>query len=180
MILSKAIEDAIKENNMSRIYSSFYTILLSDPAFATGKFDLTLNELKARNIKDLFQKYDGEAFKGQNEWNQQYWDSVASALMDNFCVERIEHLKEISRFLYPKIEKKDECNNVSDVRSEKKNDIYTIFGSEIEHGKIDNGNVTRIDNSNFDDRVNQVKKDACKVAADKNQKMFEFAKSRFS
>ena len=114
MTLSKAMEVAIVEKDFGRIYSSFYTILLSDPGFVNGKFDQVLNELKMRNIEGLFQKYDEKSFKSKEEWNQQYWDSLASELKDNFCVERIEHLKEVSKFLYPSGQPKQSSVNMAE------------------------------------------------------------------
>lgn len=118
MALSKTMEDAIQENDLGKIYSSFYTILLSDPGFANGKFDQALDELKSRNIAGLFQPYDGKAFKNRDEWSQQYWDCVASELMDNFCMERIEHLKEISKVLYPPVKKDISSGDVNKNRSD--------------------------------------------------------------
>lgn len=113
MELSKTMEEAIKENDMGKIYSSFYTILLSDPGFANGKFEQVLNELKMRNVEGLFQAYDGKPFKSKEEWNQQYWDRVASELMDNFCIERIEHLKEVSKVLYPSVKREQASASTS-------------------------------------------------------------------
>ncbi|MBO5020450.1 MAG: hypothetical protein J6D52_07280 [Clostridia bacterium] len=100
MKLSKTMEDAISTKDISRIYSSFYTILLSDPGFATEKFNQVFNEVVSRNIEGLIQKYDGKTFESSEMWNQQYWDKVASELMDNFCRERIEHLKEVGKKVY--------------------------------------------------------------------------------
>lgn len=127
MALSKTMEDAIKENDLGKIYGSLYTILLSDPGFSNGKFDQALTELKERNIEGLFQSYDEKKFKDKEEWDQQYWDSVASELIDNFCYERIDHLKEISKVLYPTIKiERVEINNIDNTQKKRKQFNYQI------------------------------------------------------
>ena len=68
MVLSKTMEDAIEEKNVRKIYGCFYTILLADPGFSSGKFDGTLNELKERNVEGLFQSYNGKTFKEREEY----------------------------------------------------------------------------------------------------------------
>lgn len=132
MALSSLMEKAIKENDLTTIYSSFYTILLSDPGFANGRFDQTLDELKRCSVEGLFQPYDGKEFKRCEDWNQQYWDNVASELMDNFCMERIEHLKAISRVLYPTNKKAiDEIDNLKKEQLEyQKKNIELIHSSK--------------------------------------------------
>ncbi len=123
MTLNKTMENAIRAKDYGSIYSSFYTILLSDPGFATDKFDATLEEVKKRNLDELFKKYNGTPFKMPEDWNQEYWDSVASELVDNFCPERINHLKDISNKLYSSTNmyKQDtEWNSTSTIDSHKK------------------------------------------------------------
>ena len=108
MKLSKAMENAIQEKNLDGIYASFYTLLLYDPSFSTGAFDETFQYIKSLGIPGFVQKYNGTEFKDAGAWNEEYWDMVASELVDNFCVERIQHLKKISMKVYPKKQ-----NNVS-------------------------------------------------------------------
>ena len=102
MKLSKAMENAIQEKNLDGIYASFYTLLLYDPSFSTGAFDETFQYIKSLGIPGFVQKYNGTEFKDAEEWNEEYWDMVASELVDNFCVERIQHLKKISAKVYAK------------------------------------------------------------------------------
>lgn len=109
MILSKSMENAIKEKDFGKVYSSFYTILLSDPGFTTGKFDETLKMIKEMNIPGFMQTYNGIPFRDESGWTQQYWDQLASELMDNFCEERIDMIRKVGRKVYSK-----ESNPVSD------------------------------------------------------------------
>lgn len=110
MVLSKTMEEAIKEKDLGKIYSSFYTILLADPAFNTGKFDEVFEIVRKQNISGFIQQYNNVPFKTEDEWDQQYWDTLSSELMDNFCIERINHLKLVSRKLYPSAQKKAQAS----------------------------------------------------------------------
>lgn len=101
MALSKTMEDGIKEKDLEKIYSSFYTILLSDPGFYTEKFDEALEIVKGKNISGFIQQYNGTPFEDESNWTQEYWDRLASELMDNFCEERIVMLKKVSMKVYP-------------------------------------------------------------------------------
>lgn len=105
--LSKTLQEAIENNDVLAIHSSFYSILHEDPNFSTGKFEKTLAYIKVKNIPGVFQEYDGEVFKESDEWNEEYWALEASVLMDNFCMERINLLKQIGRKLYPVAVKKE-------------------------------------------------------------------------
>lgn len=46
MKISTVMEKAIEEQDLDTIYSSFYTIALSDPGFLTGRFEETLKYIK--------------------------------------------------------------------------------------------------------------------------------------
>ena len=101
MEISKGMQEAIANRDLLGIYSSFYTILMYDPGFAMGQFDETLRYVKSKNIPGLMQPYNGTPFKGEAEWTVDYWDLVASQLMDNFCQERIDHLRRVGHKVYP-------------------------------------------------------------------------------
>lgn len=116
MTLSKTMEKAVQEKDLEGIYASFYTILLYDPSFSTGKFEETFQYIKSLGIPGFVQKYNGTEFKDADAWNEEYWDMVASELVDNFCVERIQHLKKISAKVYPKKQ-----SNIPKLAEESKN-----------------------------------------------------------
>ena len=96
-----ALEEAIKKNNLVGIYSVFYTIAHGDPNFSTNKFQEALQYVKSKNIEGFLDEFDGEEFEPEQNWDEDYWALVASSLMDNFCEERIGHLKEVGRKVYP-------------------------------------------------------------------------------
>lgn len=99
---NKIMNEAIETKNIFQIRNGFYTIAHEDRNFSTGYFESTLEYVKRKNIPGLFQPFDGEVFKKEEEWNEEYWAWIAASLMDNFCEERIQHLKQIGRKIYPK------------------------------------------------------------------------------
>lgn len=104
MKITKTLEEAVNKGDLTGIYSTLYTVLHEDPAFSTGKFEQLLGYVRSRNVPGLMQPFDGERFESEDKWNEEYWALQASELVDNFCEERIEHLKKVGRKLY--VEKK--------------------------------------------------------------------------
>lgn len=96
-----ALEDALEKKSLVGIYSVFYTVAHGDPNFSTGKFRQLLEYVKSKKIEGLFQEYDGEEFEPVEKWDENYWALIASSLVDNFCIERIDHLEQIGKKVYP-------------------------------------------------------------------------------
>jgi len=120
--------DAIEKKNLTHIRDEFTVIAHEDRPFATGKFEETLAYVKSKNIDGLVVPFDGEQFKPKEEWDKDYWAILVSSLMDNFCVERINHLKDVSRILYP-----SETDPVSTASAN--NDINKSAGSSGKAGR---------------------------------------------
>ena len=118
MAISKLMEEAIRKKDICKIHSFFYTILLSDPGFNQDRFENTLKEVKEYDLEGFIQEYNGIPFKEETEWNQEYWNDLASELMDNFCLERIVHIKKVGKKLYPA--KKQTERNVKKPSKKKK------------------------------------------------------------
>lgn len=124
------LEDAIKQNSLVGIYSVFYTIVHGDPNFSTNKFYEIFQYVKTKNIKGFLQEFDGEEFEPEENWNKEYWAFVASSLIDNFCVERIHHLEQVGKKVYPlkmaELPKSSSVANKDIVKSKciSKNDIF--------------------------------------------------------
>ena len=97
----EALEEAIQKQNLVGIYSVFYTIAHGDPAFSSGKFDEALDYVKSKQIPGFLQEFDGDEFEPEENWNEEYWAFLASALIDNFCETRIAHLKQVGQKIYP-------------------------------------------------------------------------------
>ena len=92
----------VEEKNVLHIRDELITIAHEDRGFYTTKFDDALAYARNANIENLFDSYNNESFKPKEEWDEEYWRYIASSLMDNFCEERINHLKEVGRYVYPK------------------------------------------------------------------------------
>lgn len=131
MKISKTLEDAIINQNLVGIYSVFYTIAHEDPNFTTGKFNATLEEVKKAHIPGLFQVYNGEVFEGPEKWTEEYWAIVASGLVDNFCEERIEHLKEVGRKVYPSVSGLQKQTKIDEEENIKKKSVKTLQTSHM-------------------------------------------------
>ena len=132
---SNDLEKNIIDKNLVRIKNEFNIIVHQDRSFSTGKYGQTLDYVKAKNIEGLFVSFDGEAFKPIEEWDFEYWAYMAASLMDNFCEERIEHLMEVSKTLYPaKINSSQGCNSDS---------IQASLSDSIQ-ASIDNNNGKKI------------------------------------
>lgn len=97
----EALEDAIQKKSLVGIYSVFYTIAHGDPNFSTGKFMEALAYVKSKNIEGLMQEFDGDDFEDEEKWDEEYWAFIASTLIDNFCMTRINHLMQVGRKVYP-------------------------------------------------------------------------------
>lgn len=96
-----ALEDAIEKNSLVGIYSVFYTIAHGDPNFSTGKFRTVMDYVKSKDIAGFIQEFDGEKFEEEEKWDEDYWALIASSLVDNFCMERVDHLEAVGKKVYP-------------------------------------------------------------------------------
>lgn len=111
MNISKTLQEAIDKKDILGIHSSFYTIALSDPGFSTGKFEEVLNYVKEKKIDGFLEPHDDEEFLDKELWTEEYWSHTASKLQDNFSEERIQHLIDVGKKVYPNTEKKIQNQN---------------------------------------------------------------------
>lgn len=112
---SKELKRDIDAKNIVHIRDELTTIALEDRGFHTGRFDEALEYVKGKHIDGLFDLFDKETFKEKAQWDSDYWKNLNASLMDNFCMERINHLKEVGKTVYPKVSsltnaKKDSYN----------------------------------------------------------------------
>jgi hypothetical protein len=130
--ISDDFKDDVKDKNVTHIRDTLTTIAHEDRAFKTGKFDAYLDYAKKANISDLFDSFDGEEFKPKTDWDKDYWSYVCASLMDNFCKERIDHLKDVGEYVY---------GGTATEASESSNDsqlcvpFSKIYGLLVEHEK---------------------------------------------
>ncbi|MCH1640886.1 hypothetical protein MJ257_12290 [Paenibacillus timonensis] len=98
-ITNAYLQEAISKKNYIRIRNELCSIIHKDPIFHTGDFETALQYVK-RYIPDVVQVHDNLPFSGREHWDDEYWALVVSELMDNFSMERIEHVKQIGRHLH--------------------------------------------------------------------------------
>ena len=103
------LEKALREGNLMHIKNALSGIMLRDKGFNTNEFDESLKYAQSK-IGGLIEEDDGDTeFKPQSEWNAGYWDYLNAALIYNFSRKKIDHIKEVGRFVYgsaPSSEKK--------------------------------------------------------------------------
>lgn len=112
---SKALIEAIRNNDKEAIKTIIVGIIGGDPTFETCEY-----EEACHYIKNEYRSIHGEEIKltspfvlqpgeeksiDQAKWDEQYFGLCLVWLRDNFCLkERIPHIKEVGRVAYKNIE----------------------------------------------------------------------------
>lgn len=112
--ISNTFKQDVEKGSVIHIRDELTTICHEDRSFSTGKFDAYLDYAKKANISGLFDTFDGEDFKPKNEWDKDYWSYITASLMDNFCNERIRHLKEVGKHVYGKSATTEASESIDD------------------------------------------------------------------
>lgn len=98
MKLSDAFYNAVNNRDIIQIRMMMDDSLLIDRTFE--RFDAM--ESAAKNIEGLYDKHDGKQFiLDKSLWNKDYMSTLMVEVIDNFSHERIAHLKDVVRYLYP-------------------------------------------------------------------------------
>ena len=127
-IPSKELERDIAAKNIGHIRDELTTIALEDRGFYTGRFDEALEYVKGKHIDGLFDSFDKETFKVQEQWDGDYWGTLNASLMDNFCMERIDHLKEVGKAVYPKVCQTTSLNERGSSNGSKQSNAVYVTG----------------------------------------------------
>lgn len=98
MALTNAFYEAVKSGNVRRVRIMMQDSLLVDPTFT----EFNAMEKAAASMAGLYDEHDGKEFvEDRTLWNDDYMDKVMVKVLSNFSHERIEHLKEVVRYLRP-------------------------------------------------------------------------------
>lgn len=98
MALTNAFYEAVPSGNVRRVRIMMQDSLLVDPTFS----EFNAMEKVAAAMTGLYDKHDGKEFiEDQTLWSDEYMDSVMVKVLSNFSHERINHLKEVVRYLRP-------------------------------------------------------------------------------
>ena len=98
MALTNAFYEAVQSGNVRRVGIMMQDSLLVDPTFT----EFNAMEKAASSMAGLYDEHDGkELIEDRNLWNDDYMDKVMVKILSNFSHERIDHLKEVVRYLRP-------------------------------------------------------------------------------
>ena len=100
MSLTNAFYEAVKSGNVRRVRIMMQDSLLVDPTFT----EFNAMEKEAASMAGLYDEHDGkELIEDRSLWNDDYMDKVMVNVLSNFSHERLEHLKEVVRYLRPAV-----------------------------------------------------------------------------
>jgi len=145
-MVSEKLKKAVDEKDLIAIKAFFYSIILSDPMFKTGRFDEALEYVKKTNGLELLETYDGEKLESEDKWDDEYFDYLSSKLQDNFSIERIEQLKLVSR----RIEKNKSDWKDKELRKNHDNKDIKLSDENTEKNKSNVNSERRNSTSDFE------------------------------
>ncbi|MEE1066486.1 MAG: hypothetical protein UH249_10190 [Acutalibacteraceae bacterium] len=98
MALTNAFYEAVQSGNVRRVRIMMQDSLLVDPTFT----EFNAMEKAASSMVGLYDEHDGkDLIEDRNMWNDDYMDKVMVKVLSNFSHERVDHLKEVVRYLRP-------------------------------------------------------------------------------
>lgn len=98
MALTSDFKEALNSGNIQRIRIMMKNSLLVDPTFREFKE----MENAATSVKGLYDIHDGRKFEMNKEnWDDNYMNKQMAQVVSNFSHERIEHIKDVVRYLRP-------------------------------------------------------------------------------
>lgn len=98
MAISDYFRKCVENKNIIGLRITMKNSLLVDPTF--NEF----NEMEnlARGVAGLYDEHNGEKLiTDKTQWNDKYMNKLMVEVIDNFSHERVEHLKEVVRYLRP-------------------------------------------------------------------------------
>lgn len=104
----KNILSAVEKRNITNIRSALKGNINEDMNFSKGVFNESLNYVFQHGItkSELFDEHDGTVFDlNKDNWIREHFNNVMADLLFNFSEERINHIKQVGRHLYPPVVK---------------------------------------------------------------------------
>lgn len=122
MKLPNAFIEAVNDKNIRSIRIMMKNSLLVDTTFK----EFNEMERMVSGLQEVYVPHDGqELITDKSQWNEDYISRVMAQVIGNFSHERVNHLKEVVRYLRPPVKQPDTTN------SEKLN------GMAVGNGKTD-------------------------------------------
>lgn len=98
MAITNTFQEAVDNGSIRKIRIMMKDSLWVDPSFT----DFAEMERAASSVAGLYDRHDGEVFEKKPDlWNEDYLAGVMVDVVGNFSHERIEHLKEVVKYLRP-------------------------------------------------------------------------------
>lgn len=110
MTVTESINNAIARGDIKGLRIMMKNSLLVDPAFN----EFTEMENLTQIVTGLYDEHDGRKLeKDKSLWDDNYMDKLMVQVVGNFSHERIDHLKEVVRYLRPVTEQKSSSSKTS-------------------------------------------------------------------
>ena len=116
-MITEKIKSCVNQSDKKSLHT-----ILSDYLIESFEiFDENIQYIQ-RHI-NIFEKYDQKEFeKDKEKWNEDYLYFEKGKLIDNFSKERVEHIKDVIRKLYPeRYPERNKIRNYSSSNTSKKN-----------------------------------------------------------
>lgn len=126
--LPNAFVNAVNNKNVRSIRIMMKNSLLVDPTFR--EYDEM--ERAVSKIPDVFVPHDGKEFiNDKSQWDEKYISLVMTQVISNFSHERVDHLKEVVRYLRPSTKNTSHPNSTdkNNQQDETSNDLNEPVGS---------------------------------------------------
>ena len=103
MAVTDNFKQAVINKEIRRVRIMMKDSLLVDPSFT----DLSVMKKIAKDVIGLYDEHDGaELDYDKSNWTNEYMDKLMVQVVGNFSHERIDHLKQVVRYLIPDYDKK--------------------------------------------------------------------------
>lgn len=98
-MVTDSFYEAVKSADLRRVRIMMKDSLLRDPSFRDFS---KMERIASQKFEDLYEKHDGrELNMDKNAWNKDYRSTLMVQVISNFSHERVNHLKEVVRYLNP-------------------------------------------------------------------------------
>ena len=103
MAVTDNFKQAVINKEIRRVRIMMKDSLLVDPSFT----DLSVMKKIANDVIGLYDEHDGaELDYDKSNWTNEYMDKLMVQVVGNFSHERVDHLKQVVRYLIPDYDKK--------------------------------------------------------------------------
>ena len=126
MAVTDSFLEEVSEGDVLGIRIIMKNSLLVDPSFK----DFDEREKLAKDVIGLYDEHDGaELDYDKSNWSEDYMNMLMVEVVGNFSHERIDHLKQVVRFLFPYEDKKPNNKEVENSNKNKSDNVQNKYTS---------------------------------------------------